>query len=174
MRQFMLVPLLVLLACSGSAARNRNQVHVQVLSIWSQTLRGVGVGSIVGGGFTTEVPCSDSGNADVVQGPISLIPCPVPSSAHQATGSVQNRRVEAILTTEDGKRYHVVLGCQKQYGWCAPMAEHANYVGNLTNQPKWLADYPHRPFNDLIKVSLRPDGKKKATYQIEQVEVLKP
>ena len=176
MRRFVLVPLLFLLACSGVAARHRNQVHVQVLSVWSQTLRGVGVGvgSMVGGGFTTEVPCSDSGSVGVVQGPISLTPCPVSSSAHEATGGVQNRGVEAILTTEDGKRYHVVLGCQKQYGWCAPVAEHANYVGNLNNQPKWLADYPRRPFNDLIKVSFRPDGKKKVTYQIQLVEVLKP
>ena len=56
------------------------------------------------------------------------------------------------------------------------MAEHTNYVGNLNNQPKWLADYPNWPYG-LIKVSLRPDGKKKVTYQIEyaaEVKVLKP
>jgi len=139
-------------------------VHVQVLSVLSQTVRGVGVGGIVGGELTTDVPGPGPDRET------ELFPF------HQVTSSVQNRRVEAILTTEDGKTYYVVLGCQKQYGWCAPLAEHTNYVGNLNNQPKWLADYPNWPYG-LIKVLLRPDGKKKVTYQIEyaaEVKVLKP
>jgi hypothetical protein len=50
-------------------------------------------------------------------------------------------------------------------------------VGKLNDKPKWLADYQHRPFYGFIKVSLRPDGKKKVTYQIEyatKMKTLKP
>ncbi|MGA8312788.1 MAG: hypothetical protein WB755_22345 [Terriglobales bacterium] len=56
------------------------------------------------------------------------------------------------------------------------MADRANYGGKLNDKPKWLADYQHRPFYGFIKVSFRPDGKKKVTYQIEyatKVEMLK-
>jgi hypothetical protein len=165
-------------ACSASAARH--EVHVQILSILSQTVRGVGVGGLVGGEFTSQVPCSQpypSDTVSVVSGPGSLDQCLLRNPAHRATGSVQNRRVEAILTTEDGQTYYVVLGCQKEYGWCAPLAEHANYVGKLNDKPKWLANYERRPFYGFIKVSLRPDGKKKVSYQIQyvtKVKTLKP
>jgi len=166
-------------ACSASAARH--EVHVQVRSVLSQRVRGVGVGVLVGGEFTTQVPCSRPYPSDTVSvvsgGAGSLDQCVLANPAHQPTGSVQNRRVEAILTTEDGQTYYVVLGCQKQYGWCAPLADRANYVGKLNDKPKWLADYQHRPSYGFIKVSLRPDGKKKVTYQIEyatKIKTLKP
>jgi len=156
-------------ACSALAARH--EVHVQVRSVLSQKVRGVGVGGPVGGEFTTEVPCSRPYPSDTVSvvsgGAGSLDQCVLANPSHQAIGSVQNRRVEAILTTEDGQTYYVVLGCQREYGWCAPLADRANYVGKLNDKPKWLVDYQHRPFNGFIKVSLRPDGKKKVTYQIE-------
>jgi len=161
-------------ACSASAAQH--EVHVQVRSVLSQTVRGVGVGGLVGSEFTTQVPCSrpyPSDTVSVVSGPGSLDQCVLANPAHQATGSVQNRRVEAILTTDDGQTYYVVLGCQKEYGWCAPLADRSNYVGKLNDKPKWLADYQHRPFYGLIKVSLRPDGKKKVTYQIEYATKMK-
>ena len=125
-------------ACSASAARH--EVHVQVRSVLSQRVRGVGVGVLVGGEFTTQVPCSRPYPSDTVSvvsgGAGSLDQCVLANPAHQPTGSVQNRRVEAILTTEDGQTYYVVLGCQKQYGWCAPLADRANYVGKLNDKPK--------------------------------------
>jgi hypothetical protein len=165
---------LFVFACSASATRH--EVHLQVLSVLSQTVRGVGVGGPVGGEFTTQVPCSRLYPSDTVSGisgPGSLDRCVLANPAHQATVSVQNRRVEAILTTEDGQTYYVVLGCQKQYGWCAPLADRANYWGKLDDRPKWLADYQHRPFYGFIKVSLCPDGKKKVTYQIEYATKMK-
>jgi len=173
---FLLIVSLVAYSASGA----QHEVHVQIVSVLSQTVRGVGVDGPAGGEFTTLIPCSEpypSDTVGVVQGPGSLKQCLLASPAHQATGSVQNRRVEAILTNEDGQTYYVVLGCQKLYSWCAPLAEHANYVGKLNDRPKWVADYPHRPFYGFIKVSLRPNGKKKVTYQIEhaaKVKVLKP
>ena len=63
--------------------------------------------------------------------------------------------------------YYAVLGCQKQYGWCIPLADRATYVGKLNDQPKLLENYQHRPGAGFMKVSLRPDKKKKVTYQIE-------
>jgi len=180
MRRPALVFLSFLTLATCSASGSQREVHVQVLSVLSQTVRGVGVGGFTGGEFTTLIVCSEpypSGTVGVVQGPGSLKQCALASPAHQATGSVQNRRVEAIVTTEDGQSYYVVLGCQKVYGWCAPLAEHAYYEGKLNDKPKWLADYPHRPFYGFIKISLRPNGKKKVTYQIEyaaKVNVLKP
>ena len=170
--------LVTLVADSASAAQHK--VRVQVVSVLSQTVSGVGVGSPAGGEFTAVIPCSEpypSDTVGVVQGPGSLKQCLFASPAHQPSGTVQNRRVEAILTTEDGQTYYSVLGCQKVYGWCAPLAEHAAYEGTLNDKPKWLADYPHRPFDGFIKVSLRPNGKKKVTYQIEyaaKVNVLTP
>ena len=169
---------LSMVACSASAARH--EVHVQVLSVLSQTVRGVGVGGLVGSEFTNQVACSrphPSDTVSVVSGPGSLDQCVLADPAHQATGSVQNRRVEAILTTEDGQTYYVALGCQREYGWCAPLADRANYVGKLNDKRQWLADYQHRPFYGFMKVSLRRDGKKKVTYQIEyatKMKTLKP
>ena len=165
---------------ASSALATQHQVHLQVLSVLSQTVRGVGVGSPAGGEFKTLIPCSKpypSDTVGVVQGPGSVNQCVLASPAHESTGSVQNRRVEAILATEEGQTYYVVLGCQKQYGWCTRLAEQANYVGQLNDKPKWLADYQHRPFHDFIKVSLRPNGKNKVTYLIEyatKLEMLKP
>jgi hypothetical protein len=50
------------------------------------------------------------------------------------------------------------------------------YVAKLSDEPKWLADYQHRPVNGFMKVSLHPGGKSKVNYGIEyatKVEVLK-
>jgi hypothetical protein len=49
-------------------------------------------------------------------------------------------------------------------------------VGRLNDQPKWLADYQHRPVYGFMKMSLRPSGKNRVTYLIEyaaKVEMLK-
>ena len=170
--------LVMLVAHSASAAQH--EVRVQVVSVLSQTMSGVGVGSLAGSEFKTLISCSEpytSETVGVVQGPGSLTQCLLASPAHQPSGTVQNRRVEAVLTTEDGQTYYTVLGCQKVYGWCAPLAEHASYEGTLNDKPKWLADYPHRPFYGFIKVSLRPNGNKKVTYEIQyaaKMNVLKP
>lgn len=67
--------------------------------------------------------------------------CLLASPSGDFTGSVQARRVKAILTTEDGQRYFVDLDCQKQYGWCAPLGDHATYMGKLSEQPKSLSNY---------------------------------
>ncbi len=178
----MRVPVSVLLLLApliAPASTARYEVHVQVLSSLSQTVRGVGVGP-AGGQFNTLIPCSQPYPTDtigVVPGnPASTDRCILATRSGEATGTVQNRRVEAILTTEDGQTYYVVLGCQKQYGWCSPLAERANYVGRLNDQPKWLADYQHRPVYGFMKMSLRPNGKNRVTYLIEyaaKVEMLK-
>jgi hypothetical protein len=175
-----LLVLLLLAPLIAPASTARYEVHVQVLSSLSQTVRGVGVGPAVGGQFNTLIPCSQPYPTDtigVVPGnPASTDRCILAMPSREATGTVQNRRVEAILTTEDGQTYYVVLACQKQYGWCAPLAERANYVGRLNDQPKWLADYQHRPVYGFMKMSLRPSGKNRVTYLIEyaaKVEMLK-
>jgi hypothetical protein len=68
--------------------------------------------------------------------------------------------VKAILTTEDGQRYFVDLDCEKQYGWCAPLGDHATCLGKLSEQPKSLSNYQNRPSAGFMKISLRPNGKK--------------
>lgn len=148
-----------------------HEVHVQVLSTLSQTVRGVGVGSPAGGQLGSAIPCSEPYPIDTVAvvlgNPSSVDQCLIAVPSHESTGIVQNRRVEAILTTEDGQAYYVVLGCQKQYGWCVPLSKGEKYVGELSDQTKWLADYQHRPAYGFMKVSLRPEGKNKVRYAIE-------
>jgi hypothetical protein len=170
MRRSVSVLLVVsLFACSASAAPH--EVHVQVLSVMSQTGRGYSVAGLGAGGSPTLIACTPpfypSDTVGVISGQGAADQCIRANPAYAVTGSVQNRRVEAILTTEDGRTYYVVLGCQKVYGWCAPLADQAHYVGKLNDKPKWLADYENRPFYGFVKVSLRPDGKKKVTYEIQ-------
>jgi hypothetical protein len=144
------------------------EVQVEVLSTLSQTIRW-DVGSSAGGQLDRAVPCSPVGAVEGYPGE-----CAGPSAG--ATGSAQNRRVEAILTTEDGQTYYAVLDCQRQYGWCTPLANGQKYVGKLSDQAKWLADYQHRPVNGYMRVSLRPEGKHKVSYTISwatKVQVLK-
>jgi hypothetical protein len=157
-----------------------HEVHVEVVSTLSQNVRGVGVGSPAGGLLGSAVPCSQPYPTDTVAvtrgNPGSVDQCLIAVPSHESTGTVQNRRVEAILTTEDGQTYYVVLGCQKQFGWCAPLADGQRYAGKVSDDPKWLADYQHRPVYGFVRVSLRPEGKSKVSYTIEyavRVEVLK-
>jgi|SRR5579862_7973256 len=177
MRVVVITPLLLILLV-GSAAASRHEVQVQILSTKSQTVGGVGVGigpgadvAIAPGGdgaSTTTCPLTYPDGTGTVQY------CVLPGPSGDELGQVQNRRVEAIITTEGGQRYYVVLGCERQYGWCMPLAERATYVGKIDEQPKWLANYQHRPGTGFMKVSLHPDGKKKVTYQIEYaVKVVK-
>lgn len=98
--------LLLLSLAASSASAIQHQVHLQVLSVLSQTVRGVGVGSPAEGEFKTLIPCSKpypSDTVGVVQGPGSVNKCVLASPSHQSTGSVQNRRVEAILATAEGR-----------------------------------------------------------------------
>ena len=158
-----------------------HEVHVRVLSTLSQTLWGVGVGSPSGGQLGSAIPCSEPYPSDTVAvvlgNPSSVDQCLIAMPSHESTGTVQNRRVEAILTTEDGQTYYVVLGCQKQYGWCAPLSKGQKYVGELSDDTKWLSDYQHRPVYGFIKVSLRAEGKNKVRYAIEyatKAKMVKP
>ncbi|MFL6439873.1 MAG: hypothetical protein ACJ71Q_20035 [Terriglobales bacterium] len=162
--------MLVLLSLIGSASAGQHHVQVQVLSTMSQTVRGVGDGMSSAAPFTAVIPCSQPYPGDsvsVTRGQGSVDQCVLASPAHEATGMALNQRVEAILTTEEGQSYYAILGCQKTYSWCARLADQANYAGKLNDKPKWLADYQHRPFYGLMKISLRPGGKKKVTYLIE-------
>ena len=151
------------------------------MSSLSQTVRGVGIGSPSGDHLGSGVPCSQPYPTDTVAvtraNSGSVDQCLIGVPSHESTGTVQNRRVEAILTSEDGQTYYVVLGCQKQYGWCAPLTPGQKYSGKLSEKPKWLTNYQHRPVYGFMKVSLRPEGKDKVSYVIEyasKVEVLKP
>jgi hypothetical protein len=169
--------LLLLAFFVGSASARRHEVHVRVLTALSGTLGGVAVGGLVGGEFTTQVPCSrpyPNDTVSVIPGGGVLDQCVLRNPAQTGGGTVQNRRVEALLTIEDGRRYYVVLGCQKQFGWCFPLTEQANYVGMLNDKPKWLGDYENRPFNGFIKVSFRLDGNKKVSYEIQYAKEVSP
>lgn len=172
--------LLSLVCLVVPALAAHDEVSVRVLSSLSQTVRGVGVGSPSGGPLGRAVPCSQPYPTDTVavvrENPGSVDQCLIAVPSQQSTGSVQNRRVEAILTTEDGQTYYVVLGCQKQYGWCTPLANGQKYGGKLSDKAKWLTDYQHRPAYGFMKVSLRSEGKDKVSYVIEyatKVEALK-
>ena len=169
---------LLLIAASTVAFASRHEVQLQVLSTRAQNVHGVGVGI----GPATGAPMPPGGEGAAVETcPLSypdashnLTICESPGPTGDATGTVQNRRVEAILTTSQGLKYYVILGCQKQYGWCIPLADHATLKGHLNDASKWLDDYQHRPGTGFMKVALRPDGKKKVTYQIEYAAKVKP
>lgn len=160
--------LLVVLVATASATRH--EVQLQVLSTFPQIIRGVGVGPGIAGGFSPPIPCSPPYPRETVSvvpaDPGSADHCILAAPSGDVTGTVQSRRVKAILTAEDGQRYYVVLDCQRQYGWCTALADQATYVGKLNDQPKWLSNYQHRPVTSFMKVSLRPNGKKKVTYTI--------
>lgn len=156
------------------ASASRHEVQIQVLSTLDQNVRGVGVGigpaagsPIPPGGISASTTTCPLPYPD---GSHNLYRCDLPGPSGDEIGSVQNRRVKAIVTTQSGQTYYVVLGCQKQYGWCIPLTGHATYVGHLNDKPKRLEDYQHQPGQGFMKVSLRPDGKKKVTYQIEYAE----
>lgn len=163
--------LILLLGVSASASASRQEVQVQVIATRAQNVSGVGVGI----GPATGSPMPPGGDGAGVEicpltypdGSHNLAVCQSPGPSGQEIGSVQNRRVEAMLTTGQGQTYYVILGCERQYGWCIPLTNRASYVGQLNDSSKWLADYQHRPGKGFTKISLRPDGKKKVTYQIE-------
>ena len=160
---------LLLAALIAPASARPHEVELQVLSTFPQIVRGVGVGPGIAGDFSLPMPCAQPYTGDavvVVPGnPGSADHCIDASPSGDFTSSVQARRVKAILTTEDGQRYFVDLGCQKHYGWCTPLAV-ATYLGKLDEQSKWLSNYRNRPGTGFMKVSLRPNGKKKVTYTI--------
>lgn len=171
---------LLVFALVVSASATRHQVHVQVLSAMPQTVHGVGLSPSSPDQLSTQVPCSRPYPKDalgVVQGnPGSVDRCIFGTPSHAMTGSVQNRRVEAILTTEGGQTYFVVLGCQRQYGWCAPLINGSTYTGTLDDAEKWLARYSDRPVHGPMHVRLRPDGRDRVSYAIEyaaKVTILK-
>jgi hypothetical protein len=163
--------LLSLVSLVAPAWASRHPVQVQVLSAMSQNVSGVGVGIGLGAGST--IPPG----GDVAR----TMRCPLTSPTAPGTtyrcidfgatgneqGTVQNRRVEAIITAADGRTYYVILGCQRQYGWCTSLTDRATYVGELNDRSKWLEDYQHRPVRSFTKISLHLGGKKKVTYQIE-------
>jgi len=169
---------LLLTAASIIASASRHEVQLQVLSTQAQNVRGVGVG--IGPATGAPMPSGSEGAAvetcplNYPDGSHNLTICQTPGATGDATGSVQNRRVEAILTTAQGTKYYVILGCQRQYGWCSSLADHGSFVGQLNDVPKWLDDYQHRPGTGFMKIAVRPDGKKKVTYQIEYAAKMKP
>lgn len=168
---------LVLFVAMPAWASHNPQLQVKVLAIRSQNVSGVGIGPVNGGmphggDFANTVPCGQpypSDTAAVIPGdnPGSADHCVLAGPSGEMTGTVQNQRVQAILTTQDGQTFYAGLGCQKQYGWCAPLATHTTYTAGLNDQPKWLADYQHRPALGFMKLTFHPDGKKKVTYLIE-------
>ena len=154
------------------AAGSKHPVKLQVVKAISQNLQGVGIAH---GTEVTSAPVSCSppypDNTVSVQQQVPGYPerdqCVLATPAHELTGAVHNREVQALLTTENGLQYYVILGCQKEYGWCDPLLNDATYMGELDDQPKWLADYRHRPVTSFMKIRLRSSGKKKVTYRIE-------
>ena len=153
-------------ACSALAARH--EVHVQVRSVLSQTVRGVGVGGPVGGEFTTEVPCSRPYPSDTVS---------VVSGGRgrwtNAFSLILRIRPLAVFKIVELRPYSRPKTDRHTTSFSVAKESMVGALHWLTgrtmwnDKPKWLADYQHRPFNGFIRVSLRPDGKKKVTYQIE-------
>ena len=177
-RAFVVAPLPLCLLMLPAAA-SKHPVTLKVLKTISQNVRGVGVAP---GIEVTSAPVSCSppypSNTVSVQQQVPGYPsndqCVLALPARDLTGTVHNRDVHALLTTQDGLQYYVILGCQKEYGWCDPLEKNTTYVGELNEQPKWLADYQHRPVTSFMKVRLRPAGKKKVTYQIEYAIKIAP
>ncbi|MGA7044830.1 MAG: hypothetical protein WB951_17750 [Candidatus Sulfotelmatobacter sp.] len=169
---------LLFVTLASPASARQHEVQLQVLLTFPQIVRGVGVGPGITGDLSIPIACAQPYPGDtvgVVPGnPGSADHCLLASPSGDFTGSVQARRVKAILTTDDGQRYFVDLDCQKQYGWCASLADHATYVGKLSEQPKSLSNYQNPNRRGFMKISLRPNGKKKVTYTIYSATRLGP
>lgn len=166
---------MLLLAAATAASASHHQVKVQVLSTQDQHAGGLNVGT----GPSSVSPYAPGGEGASTticplpypEGSDSLAPCVIHGAPVNATGTAQVRSVHAILTTKDGLTYFAVIACQRQYGWCIPLAEHATYVGLLNDRSKRLSHY--QPREGWLKIKLRPDGKKKVTYQINSAVQVK-
>lgn len=153
-------------------AASRHEIKLQVLTTLSQNVRGVGIApgiEVVGAPVSCSPPYPDNTVSvqQKVPGYDSADQCTLALPSHDVSGTVHNREVQALLTTEDGLQYYVILGCERQYGWCDALVNKVIYSGQLNDSPKWLANYQHRPVTSFMKISFRPGGKKKVTYRIE-------
>ncbi len=165
----------LLLAASTAASASRHEIKVLVLSTQDQHVAGINVGT--GPTSVSPYPPGGEGASTTIcplpypDGSDSLAPCVIHGAPVNAMGTAQARSVHAILTTQDGLTYFAVIDCQRQYGWCKPLTEHATYLGLLNDRSKRLDHY--QPRQGWLKITLRPDGKKKVTYQINSAVQVK-
>lgn len=127
-------------------AASRHEIKLQVLTTLSQNVRGVGIApgiEVVGAPVSCSPPYPDNTVSvqQKVPGYDSADQCTLALPSHDVSGTVHNREVQALLTTEDGLQYYVILGCERQFGWCDALGNKEIYSGQLNDSPKWLANY---------------------------------
>ena len=82
------------------------------------------------------------------------------------TTKVKSTNVRAFLTTETGEVYDISMVCYRTYGSCPEPKAGTDYAVELSDDPKYLANYAKRRVYGPMAVKFSPDGKKKVSYDI--------
>ena len=156
---------LLLLSLRGAASATQQNVKVLVISTYA------GRGNLTGGSGSASVmslPCGEPVPADSnppVREPGSAVPFCTYGSSGIMSSPFQFTRTDAILTTEDGQTYGVVLYCQRQLSDCPKLDNGEVYTGRM-DKKAILDSSPSRPVFGPLKVVLYPDGQHKVSYTI--------
>jgi len=157
-----LILLLPLTAATSAAQRNVKILVVSTYSGRGNLTRASGSGSVM------PAPCAGPVPADSdppVREPGQAVPFCTSTSSEVTSSSFRFTRTDAILTTEDGQRYGVILYCHRQLSDCPKLADQGTYTGRM-NKKGFFQISRSGPLRSPPKVDLRPDGRHKVSYAI--------
>ena len=158
---------LLLVLLSLTAAASASQQNVKILVIDTFTGRGT-LTSPSDSGSIISIPCGEPVSADSnppLREPGQAVPVCTYVSSGIASSPFRFTRTKAILTTENGQTYKVLLYCQRQLSDCPILAAGEIYTGRMSK--KAALDVPLSvPVWGPPKVDLRPDGRHKVSYTI--------
>ncbi|HEU5400958.1 MAG TPA: hypothetical protein VFU86_06350, partial [Terriglobales bacterium] len=78
---------------------------------------------------------------------------------------VQFARTDAILTTEGGQKYRIVLYCERALSACPKLVDGQQYTGQMDKKAVLNSSSPRAGFGPPT-VILRPDGKHAVKYRV--------
>jgi hypothetical protein len=157
------IALLLLRAVASAAQQDVKVLVLNTYSGSSNLTRASAAGSI------KSAPCAEPAPADAnppFREPRQAVPfCAYSSSSEVTSSPFRFTRTNAILTTNDGQDYRIVLYCQRQLSDCPKLADGEMYTGRM-NKNAILDLSPSKPVWGPPKVDLRPDGRHKVSYTI--------
>lgn len=152
---------------SLTAGASASQQNVKILVIDTFTGRGT-LTSPSDSGSITSIPCGEPVPAESnppLREPGQAVPVCTYGNSGAASSPFRFTRTNAILTTENGQTYKVLLYCQRQLSDCPELADGETYTGRM-NKKASLDASPSVPVWGPSKVDLRPDGRHKVSYTI--------
>jgi len=155
----------LLLSLTGTALAAQQTVTILIVNSYSE---GGNLTGASGSGSIVSVPCGEPVPADSNpphREPGSAVPFCTYGSSGVMSFPFRFTQTNAVLTTEDGQRYSVVLYCQRQLSDCPKLADGEVYTGQM-DKKAILDTSPSKPVFGPPKVALRPDGRHKVSYTI--------